>query len=50
MDFYRELGLIEAYVQFARESLRDEHEGNFKYAVRQVLDHATALRAAVEDM
>lgn len=49
-NFRRSLGMMEDYIKYAREALDDEHEGNFKYYVRQVTELAAALHRDVQEM
>jgi hypothetical protein len=46
----RDLAVIREYAKHARDALDDEHEGNFKYYVRQISDLAARLQAQVDYM
>lgn len=50
MDFFRELGMVKDYAQFAQTALYEEQEGNFKYYVDQLAAIAKRLDEAVKDM
>lgn len=50
VDFVRELSLVQEYAKLAKLALADEHEGNFRYYVRHMRDHAALLWRHVEAM
>lgn len=49
-EFVDRLNHIKSLCEDAKDSLADEHEGEFRFFVREIQRHANILMGKVEDM